>query len=247
MALLLLSFFAGALTILSPCVLPMLPIIVGGSIAEKDTKIDKWRPVIITLSLALSVIIFTLILRATTALIDIPREFWAAVSGIIIIFFGIITLFPNMWEWLSEKLKLSQKSNKALANSGQKKGRLGAVFVGLSLGPVFSSCSPTYAIILATVLPQNFAVGLANLIAYALGLSLVLLLIAIFGQRLIAKLTWAADPSGWFKRTLGVLFLIVGIAILFGFDKQFEAYVLENSTFIFNIINFESGLLQEVR
>lgn len=246
MGLLLLSFFSGALTILSPCVLPMLPIIIGGSVSENNKKQDKLRPFIITASLALSVVIFTLALKATTALIDIPREFWAAVSGVIIIVFGIVTLFPKLWETVSEKLKFSSKSTKLLSSSAQKKGRLSAVLVGLSLGPVFSSCSPTYAIILATVLPQNFAVGVANLAAYALGLATVLLLIAIFGQKIISKLTWAADPSGWFKRTLGVLFLLVGVAILFGLDKQLEAYLIENSSFVFSVIEFESGLLENV-
>ena len=51
--------------------------------------------------------------------------------------------------------------------------------VGLSLGPVFSSCSPTYAIILAVILPASFLTGLLNLFAYVLGLSIALLVIAL--------------------------------------------------------------------
>lgn len=235
------------LTILSPCILPMLPIVVGGSISGKDEKPDRIRPLIVTGSLALSIILFTLVLRATTALIDIPREFWSGVSGAIIIIFGIITLFPNLWEAVSTKLKLGNSSNTILAKSAQRSGRWGAVLVGFSLGPVFSSCSPTYAIILATVLPRSFGEGLVNLIAYALGLAVVLLLISGFGQKIISKLTWAADPEGWFKRTLGVLFMVIGIGILFGLDKQLEAYLLENSSLIFSVIEFETGLLDQVQ
>jgi cytochrome c biogenesis protein CcdA len=65
------SFIAGILTILAPCVLPLLPIIIGGSLEEKSIR----RPIIITLSLAASIVVFTLILKVSTAFIDIPQDF----------------------------------------------------------------------------------------------------------------------------------------------------------------------------
>ena len=71
MELLPISFIAGVLTILAPCVLPLLPIIIGGSLTEKSIK----RPIIITVSLALSIVLFTLILKVSTAFITIPESF----------------------------------------------------------------------------------------------------------------------------------------------------------------------------
>lgn len=242
MALLLLSFFGGVLTILSPCVLPLLPIIVGGSVTESG-KHDRLRPVIITGSLALSIVIFTLALKWSTAFIAVPPRTWSIISGVLVVGLGVITLFPSLWEKFALKLKLSQRSNEALAKSSQRKSYGGAVLVGLSLGPVFSSCSPTYALILATVLPQSFFVGTANLLAYALGLSAVLLLIAIFGQRLVQKLKWAADPEGWFKKALGVLFIVVGILILVGIDKKIETALVERG---FGITDIEMRLVEGV-
>lgn len=67
------SFIAGILTILAPCVLPVLPVILAGSLTEKE----KWYPYLVTLSLALSIVIFTVLLKASTALIDIPSSFWS--------------------------------------------------------------------------------------------------------------------------------------------------------------------------
>ena len=61
------------------------------------------------------------------------------------------------------------------------------VFMGFALGPVFSSCSPTYALILAIILPAGFVFGTIALISYILGLAFILLLIAAFGQKLIKK------------------------------------------------------------
>jgi len=89
-----------------------------------------------------------------------------------------------------------------LQKSTQKKGMMKYVFMGFALGPVFSSCSPTYALILAIILPAGLLFGLASLISYVLGLAAILFAIAIFGQRLIKNLKWASDPNGIFKKIL---------------------------------------------
>ncbi len=239
MTLLLISFIAGLLTVLAPCVLPLLPIIIGGSVNDAH---DRWRPFIITASLAFTVVAFTLILKFSTAFITIPQEVWNFISGTIIIIFGLISIFPTAWEKISIKFNFLGRSNKLLSESNSKKSRLGEVLIGLSLGPVFSSCSPTYFLILATVLPQSFSKGLLYLIVYALGLSVMLLLIALLGQRLIKRLRFAADSHGWFKRGLGALFVLVGIFIISGVDKKIQTYVATNSRF--DVTKLEQKLLQ---
>jgi cytochrome c-type biogenesis protein len=227
MELLPVSFLAGVLTVLAPCILPLLPVIVGGSLLEKD----RWRPLIITVSLAFSVVLFTLVLKSTTFFIEVPPQFWKLVSGGIVLVFGIITFFPHAWEKFQIALGFSSRSQSWLEHSHKSGGRLGLVLMGMALGPVFSSCSPTYALILATVLPQSFAVGLVNLFAYALGLAAVLLTVAFFGQKAVSKMCWAADPEGWLKKGLGILLMLVGVAVIFGWDKQLETFLIEKSYF----------------
>ncbi len=241
MLLLFISFLAGALTVLAPCVLPILPVIIGGSVQGGQ----KRNPYLITGSLAVAIVLFTLALKFSTAFINIPPDVWNAISGGILILFGLISLFPQAWDSISNKLRLSNRSEKLLVTSRERKTRLGDILIGLSLGPVFSSCSPTYFLILATVLPRNLATGIAYLIAYALGLSLVLLLISLLGQRFIQKAKFAANPNGWFKRGLGVLFILVGIFILSGADKKVQTAVLESG--FFNITNVEQSILRSVQ
>lgn len=229
MPLILLSFLAGIITIAAPCVLPLLPIIIGGSIAEGEQKsrVDSLRPLIIAASLAVSVVVFTLLIKATTALLGVPQEVWQWLSASIIILLGVNYLRPELWEKVSVKFGLGQKTNSKLGKAHQKGGWGGAVLTGAALGPVFNSCSPTYALIVATVIPVSFIEGLTYLIAYALGMSLALLGISYLGSGFLARFKNISNPKGNFKKGMGILFILVGLAVAFGFDKKAQAYVLE--------------------
>lgn len=227
MHLLIVSYFAGILTAAAPCILPLLPIIVGGSMVS-ETKKQWWQPLVIVGSLAASVVVFTLLLKATTSLLGVPQVVWNSISGIIVLLLGLSLVFPQIWEWFVLKSGLYGRSNKLMQQTGvTSPGVHKDILMGVALGPVFSSCSPTYALIVAVVLPQSFAQGLSYLIAYALGLATILLLIAVAGQSLVRKLGWLSNPNGWFRRTVGVLFILVGIAVLTGLDRTFQSYVLE--------------------
>lgn len=194
-----------------------------------DGKKHWWRPLVITGSLAVSIVLFTLLLKATTSLLGVPQIVWNSISGVIVLLFGLTLLFPRIWEWFVLKSGLYGQSNKLMQQTSySKRSGLGKdILLGAALGPVFSSCSPTYALIVAVVLPASFYQGLGYLVAYALGLSTVLLLVAVAGQSLVRKLGWLSNPSGMFRKVIGVMFIIVGLAVLTGSDRNFQAYVLE--------------------
>lgn len=224
---LIVSFVAGALTVAAPCILPLLPVIVGGTVTTGAKKREWYRPLVIAGSLAVSVVIFSLLLKATTALLGVPQAVWSVISGGIVVLFGVNLLVPSAWEKVSLKTGLYGASNKLSALPYTHKGLARDVLLGASLGPIFSSCSPTYALIIAVILPQSFAAGFANLIAYAVGLAAILLLIAVAGQSVTQKLGWVANPGSRFKKVLGVIFVVVGLAVVFGLDKIAQTYVLE--------------------
>ncbi|WP_426938926.1 cytochrome c biogenesis CcdA family protein [Pseudarthrobacter sp. S3] len=77
MELLPLAFLAGILTVLSPCVLPLLPVVLAGSAAESNRR----APYIIIASLAVSAVLFTLLIKATTVLLGVPSDAWLIISG----------------------------------------------------------------------------------------------------------------------------------------------------------------------
>lgn len=236
------SFIAGVLTVLAPCILPLLPVIVGGSLVPGE---QKHRPYIIIGSLIASVVLFTLLLKWSSTFIGVPQEVWSTISGVILVFFALTMLFPGLWERIPFVSRLSRGSNKLLGSGFQKKSVGGDILMGAALGPVFSSCSPTYFVILATVLPASFSKGLVALFFYALGLGLALLAIALVGEKIVQRLGGVSDPRGWFKRSIGALFLIVGILVLTGVDKQIESALLAKGAYG-NIGGFEIGLLQKL-
>ncbi len=223
------------ITVLAPCVLPLLPVIIGGSISGNVN--DKRRPFIIVASLAVSLILFTVLLKATTLFIDVPPEVFVYASGGIIVGLGILLLFPSIYEHVIMKLNLQTKSQQLLGEGNGKGPIIGAIITGAALGPVFSSCSPVYAYILATVLPVNFGVAMIAIISYVLGLALMLLLIGFAGQRFIRKIRFASNPKGWFNRTLAIIFIVVGLLIITGYDKKLQTYVSENTIFDFDSLS----------
>ncbi len=221
------SFLAGVLTIAAPCILPLLPVIIGGAAVSDSKKRDWLRPLVIAASLGVSVILFTLLLKATTSLLGVPQYVWQVISGVLVMLLGVHFVWPSLWERLPFTARLNINSQQALGAARQRKGIFGAILIGAALGPIFNSCSPTYLLIVATILLASLSEGLTYLFAYALGLSSILLLVAYFGQSLVRRLGWLANPNGWFHHFIGVLFLLVGIAVIFGLDKQLQTFILE--------------------
>jgi cytochrome c biogenesis protein CcdA/thiol-disulfide isomerase/thioredoxin len=217
---LLIALVAGILTVLSPCVLPLLPVIVGGSIAgEKSTR----RAVTVTVALGVSVFVFTLLLKVSTAFINVPPQVWDYISGGILFIVGLVFLFPNLWDKVPGLAKANRDSNKLMSAGFLRQNFWGDVLVGAALGPVFSTCSPTYFVVLATVLPTSLAAGITDILAYIIGMCGFLFMIAVAGQHLLTRLGLAADPKGLVRRIIGVLFIGIAVVIATGSQALIEA------------------------
>lgn len=235
-----LSLVAGFLSVLAPCILPLLPIIIGGGLTGDK---DKKRPYIIIVSLVISLVLFTVLLRTTTRFID-AEQYLRYVSGGIVIILGLVMLFPDIWDKFLIQTGLQAKSQRLLGKAGQSKSQTGsAILTGVALGPVFSSCSPMYGWIIAQILVNSSNVAYVYLGFYVIGLSLALLGITLFGQRLLDKIKWATDPKGLFTKIVAVLFIAVGVAVAFGYDQDLQSYLVEQD--FINIKSIENKLVPD--
>ena len=231
-----LSLIAGVLTVLAPCVLPFLPVIVGGSVGHGS----KARPYVIAASLVGSLLLFTLLLKATTAFLTIDPRVWAIGSGTLVVLLGLAMLFPGVWARLSGVARFDKAHHLLDKARSQRSEMWNAVLTGAALGPVFSSCSPTYAWVIATVLPASPAEGMFYLAIYCVGMAGALLAISLAGRRLIKKLGWAANPRGWFQRAIAILFIAVGLLVATGLDKTIQTWAVDKFP---SLSSFEEKLI----
>jgi len=236
----LISFAAGVLTVLAPCVLPLLPVIIGGSLVGGPG--NRSRPIVIATSLAGAVVGFTLILKVSTLAAGVSQQILEVASGLLLILLGLALFAPVLWAKLAAMTRIETMSNQLLVKAGHdRRPILGAALIGLALGPVFASCSPTYAFILASILPRDLASGLLYLLAYAVGLAAALLALALAGKRFTSQLGWALNPNGWFRRIFGLVLIMIGLVVALGLVANVEVWVAAHLPF--DEAHFEQQLL----
>lgn len=228
LTIILISFFSWILTVLAPCVLPLLPVILWGSLAGKSKK----RPYIIIASLIVSLFLFTIILKASTILIDVDPSFWEYFAGWLLVLFSVTLIFPKVWTKLMHITGIERFSQNSLESANQREWIGWPIALGAALWPVFSSCNPTYTILLATILPASITQGLIGLLAYFIGLWIILLFIVHFGRSIIGRFAFFSNPNGIFRKVLGIIILIVWILVLTGYIKKIETYIIEKNVFI---------------
>lgn len=237
MIILLISFLAGVLTILAPCVLPVLPVILGSSLGGKKRGLFE----VIT-GLGVSILLFSLLIKGVTTYFEVETQTLELISGSLIIVFGFTLLLPRLWSNLIQPL--TNKSDEMLQQTSSSTSSVKNYLVGAALGPVFNSCSPTYAILLSITIPQNFWFGFTSIIFYVLGLSVMLLLLGLAGQQLTKKIRWIVNPNGWFKKFLGGIMIVLGFLIITGIIKEIEADLLSSGSFDW-LIELEAALIKD--
>jgi len=214
----LLAFAGGLLTVAAPCILPVLPILLGSSVGNTN----KLRPIFIVLgfitSFALaSILISILVLYIPFFSHDNIRTF----AIILIAIFGIFLLWPKPFEMVMGTL--SPLMNRVAGV--QSHDNTGALLLGMTLGIVWAPCAgPILAAILALIaISGNSLHSVFLLIAYALGAGIPMLIIAYLGQWATTKIRSLARYSGILQKIFGVLIILLAIAMF----KQYDT-ILEN-------------------
>lgn len=236
----LISFFSWILTILAPCVLPLLPVIVWSSIQQGKKK----RILTIVWAFMLSVIVFTWIIKASTVALWLSADFRKLFSGGLLLVLWVFMLFPQIRQKITVLLKLN-KAKTLQQSAAQKTWSIKDILLWVSLWPVFTSCSPTYGLILSVVLPASLTQAMIHITLYALGLWLLLFVIGRGWSALVRKVKRAAKPDGRFAKIIAWLVILTWLAIIMWRDKKVETFIVEQWLFI-DTIEFEEKLLEGV-
>src|SRR5688572_5025288 len=226
MALLILfAFLAGIVTILSPCILPILPIVLSGSLTG-----GKRRPLGIIAGFILSFTFFTLFLSTIVRVTGISADALRQFSVVVILAFGISLLIPTFKVWM-ERL-FASLSGIVAQTPGQQTNNpdfVGGVVVGISLGLVWAPCvGPILASVISLALTGTVtASAFVITLAYSLGTSLPMLAITFGGRNLLSRAPWLVANTGKIQKTFGILMILTALAIFFNWDRKFQTYILK--------------------
>ena len=201
---LLLTLGAGIASILSPCVLPVIPIIVTGRENE-----SKFRPLFIVLGLSLTFIIMGVISSIAGGIIAGKLIFFEKFAGITVLIFGILMIADFN---LFKSITFFNRFNRG----EQKRGNIEGLILGASLGLVWIPCvGPMLSSVLATVASAGkITTGVILLSIYSLGFSIPML-IAAYSSQFFRKKMGALQSNPILLRILnGSVLVIFGIYIL---------------------------------
>lgn len=222
-----LGYLAGALSTLSPCVLPLLPILIVSALAQ-----HRFGPLALAAGLTLSFALVGVSIATLGASIGLDPGLLRKAAALLLIGFGLVLLMPA----LQMRFALATAGVGAVGDgllarlSGTGWG--GQFIVGLVLGLVWSPCvGPTLGAA-STLASQGRDLGQIALLMllFGLGASTPLVLIGSLSREAMARargrLLGAGQRGRWL---LGAMLLVIGAAILSGADKRFETWLVDHS------------------
>lgn len=218
------SLAAGSLTTLSPCVFPILPLVIGGAV-----QANRLAPVAMGVGMATSFALIGMVLGLLGPALGIDGDSVRLAGAVLLIVFGVVMLVPALNERFTNLVTpLASSANQASARL-KPDSLWGALLLGGLLGLVWSPCSgPLLASALTLVASEGGAAqGGLILGLFGVGAAIPLVVVAYASRSGFNSMRgWVMARVETIKKTFGVLLLLLGIAILTGGDKWLEAQIV---------------------
>jgi len=223
-----LAFLEGFGLIISPCILPILPLILSGSLTG-----SRKRPFGIIFGFIIFFTIFTLFSRSVIQYFNFDATIIRNIAYGLLFLFAIIMLST----WLTEKFMLLTSrfsrigSNWSGVNNNQGGFWSGVLFGGLT-AIIWTPCAGPIlaAVIVQTVIQETNLLSCLTVLAFAIGAGLPMLLIALFGRKIMQQFSFVKEYSTFLRKTLGAIILLAliyliwseGVTSAFAAEKTFE-------------------------
>ena len=218
------SLAAGSLTTLSPCVFPILPLVIGGAL-----QANRLAPVAMGAGMALSFAAIGRVLGLLGPALGIDGDSVRTAGAALLIAFGLVMLIPALDQRFSALMTPLASSANAASAKLKPDSLWGALLLGGLLGLVWSPCSgPLLASALTLVASEGGALqGGLILGVFGIGAAIPLIVVAYASRSGFGSMRgWVMSHIGAIKKGFGVLLLLLGLAILSGGDKWLEARVV---------------------
>jgi cytochrome c biogenesis protein CcdA/peroxiredoxin len=220
--LLIFAFIAGLVTILSPCILPVLPIVLSSSVGG-----GKSRPFGVVTGFILSFTFFTLFLSTLVRFTGISADSLRYLSIAVTLGFGISLFIPRAQIFL-ERL-VGQFSGHIPKTDPNSNGFKPGLIIGVSLGLLWTPCvGPILAsvITLAATSQVNFGAVLITL-SYSIGTAIPMIAVILGGRQLLQKVPALVSNTGRIQKLFGVVMIVTAMAMFFNIDRTFQTFILD--------------------
>lgn len=221
------AFLAGVLSTLSPCVLPLLPIIIGSSVAE-----HKAGPFVLAFGMALSFAIIGTMLASVGVSIGLNQNSFRYIAALVMMLIGIVLISKNLQERFAVASSgISNAGNNLLAKVSIG-GLKGQFVVGILLGLVWSPCvGPTLGAVITIASQGSNLIKVALMMGiFGLGAALPIVILGLLSREAMLRAKLKLQGAGGIgKMILGTFLIIVSLAILSGQDKRVEEFLTKHS------------------
>ena len=211
-----LALLAGVLTVLSPCVLPILPIIVGRSLQS-----HRYGPVVLVSGLIAGFAVAGSLLGITASWLTRVANGIRLVAIAVLLILGLLAIFPHWSDRLFSVLRIQR------FQTPTPKGLIGEFWLGTQLGLLWTPCAVPIlgSILILAAVDHQIAGAFRLLLVYGIGAALPLLAIAYGGRTLSRRLLKIRAYSSTLQRIGGVMIVMTAIAILLGWDVQIQLWL----------------------
>jgi cytochrome c biogenesis protein CcdA len=221
------GLLAGVLSILSPCVLPLVPIVLGTAASE-----HRYGPVALATGLALSFTAVGLFVATVGFAIGLDAGVFRAAAAVLLLGIGLLLLVPRLQAQMAVAAGPVGSWTEKRFGGFSTTGLTGQFAVGLLLGAVWSPCvGPTLgAASVMAARGENLSEVALTMLAFGLGAALPLLILGMLSRESLMR--WRNRMMGagkGLKQAMGAVLVGVGILILSGLDKRLEAWLVEVS------------------
>ena len=219
-----LSFIAGVLSILSPCVLPLVPIIVGTAL-----NTHRFGPYALALGLAISFTVIGVFLAKLGDALGIDQELFRQIAAWLLLFFGVVLLSTKLQAGFANITSGLGGSGQKLLDKLSTDSLLGQFGLGLVLGIIWSPCVGPILGATVTLASQGQQLGQVVIVMaiFGIGAGLPLILLGMLSRQVMMNIRGKLFSAGKLgKQLLGGVMLLIGIMILTGYDKELESFLV---------------------
>lgn len=218
------AYLAGLLTLINPCVLPVLPIVLASGI-----QANKHAPLLIAAGMSLSFVVLGMLIATVGRSIGLTETLLAQIGAVLMILFGLVLLVPQLNERFATATAGFSGSADSKLNTVNSTKPIGHFLGGMLLGAVWSPCiGPTLggAISLASQ-GKDLGWALAIMIMFALGVSSVILILG-YGTReaIRSRQTQLRGLAEKAKPIMGITFIVIGLVIFFKIHHLIEGWLV---------------------